>query len=266
MVEPGRVEALFALRREGRSLVGRDRIELLEAVDAHGSISKAARVMGMSYKAAWDALNVVNNLLPHPAIQAQVGGRQGGGARVTEEGYALIAGFRLLEERLGRVAAVLAGDGGGTFDPFALLWGIGMKTSVRNAFRCTVSEVKTGGVSAEVVMPLSSTSNLVAVITAESLRDLGIVPGSQVMALIKSSFVMLADADYGDRVSARNRVSGTIMHREDGLVNSEFTLDVGDGKSLTAVVTRDAADAMGLTVGNRAVALFKASHVILAVG
>lgn len=261
-----KIEAMLALRREGRPLVGRDRIELLQAVATHGSISKAAKAVGLSYKAAWDALNAVNNLLPRPAIVGQTGGRQGGGATVTAEGHALIAGFRLLEDRLGRVAAVLAGDGADNGDPLSLLWSLGMKTSARNAFRCTVVEVKPGEVNAEVVLRLSDSCTLAAVITRESLRDLGIAAGVSVMALVKSSFVMLAAGHDVPRVSARNRVAGTVSHREDGAVSSEITLDIGDGKSLTAVVTRDAADELGLRVGDGAVALFKASHVILAVG
>ncbi|MBC7953983.1 MAG: TOBE domain-containing protein [Rhodospirillaceae bacterium] len=261
----GKVEAMLALRREGRPLVGRDRIELLAAVATHGSITKAAKAVGLSYKAAWDALNAVNNLLPRPAILSQAGGRRGGGAVVTEDGHALIAAFRMLEERLGRVAATLAGDGAGTCDPLALLWSLGMKTSARNVFRCTVSEIKCGAVNAEVILRLSATSTLAAIITEESLNDLGIALGREVVALVKSSFVMLAPGDEPLRISARNRIAGTVTHREDGAVSTEFTLDIGDGKSITAMVTRDGAEEMGLKPGDRATALFKASHVILAV-
>lgn len=265
MTDGIKVEAMLALRREGRPLVGRDRIELLQAVDTHGSITKAAKSVGLSYKAAWDALNAVNNLLPSPAVVGQTGGRAGGGAKVTEEGHALIARFRLLEERLARVAAAVAGEDGAA-DPLSLLWSLGMKTSVRNAFRCTVVEVRPGAVNAEVIMQLSSSCTLTAIITMDSLHDLGITVGAQVMALIKSSFVMLAAGEDGTRISARNRVAGIVCDREDGAVSSEFTLDIGDGKRLTAIVTRDAAEEMDLKVGDPAVALFKASHVILAVG
>lgn len=261
----GKVEAMLALRREG-PLVGRDRIELLEAVETHGSITKAARAVGLSYKAAWDALNAVNNLLPRPAIQGQTGGKQGGGAKVTEDGKALIANFRLLEERLACVAEALAGEASGTNDPLSLLWSLGMKTSARNAFRCTVTEIKPGAVNAEIIMRLSASCSLTAIITMESLHDLGIAVGREVMALVKSSFILLAAGDDAPRISARNRVAGTVARREDGAVSTEFALDIGEGKSLIAVITRDGAEDLDLTPGDRAVALFKASHVILAVG
>lgn len=259
----GKVEAMLALRREGRPLVGRDRIDLLEAVATHGSISKAAKAVGLSYKAAWDALNAVNNLLPRPAIVSQAGGRHGGGAVLTEEGQALITSFRLLEDRLARVAATLSAVGAG--DSLSLLWSLGMKTSARNAFRCTVTEIRPGAVNNEVILRLSDAAALTAVITGESLRDLEITVGRQVMALVKSSFVLLAPAGQKLAISARNRIEGTVTRREDGAVNTEFVLDIGDGKSITAVVTRDAAEELGLNQGDRAVALFKASHVILAV-
>ncbi|RAU21019.1 molybdenum-dependent transcriptional regulator [Paramagnetospirillum kuznetsovii] len=259
-----KVEAILALRGGSRSPVGRDRIALLEAVATQGSITKAAQAVGLSYKAAWDALNAVNNLLPRPAVAAQTGGRNGGGAVVTEDGKALIEAFHLLEERLSRVAALFsAGDA--PIDPILLLRSLGMKTSARNAFRCTVTEIHQGSVNAEVILHLTDAVTLAATITDESLRDLAIVPGLAVTALVKASFVMLAIGEAVPSVSARNRILGTVAHREDGPVSCEITLDIGGGKVLTAVITRDGADELGLRVGARAWALIKASQVILAV-
>jgi molybdate transport system regulatory protein len=114
-------------------------------------------------------------------------------------------------------------------------------------------------------MRLSEAATLTAVITGESLRDLDIQVGREVMALVKSSFILLAAGTEAPKVSARNRIAGTVAHREDGPVSTEFTLDIGDGKTLAAVVTRDGAEELGLRPGDPAVALFKASHVILAV-
>lgn len=261
------MEAFLALRSGGRPVIGRDRIDLLDAVAVHGSITKAAKAVGLSYKAAWDALNAVNNLLPRPVVVGQAGGRKGGGAAVTEEGQALIAAFRLLEKRLTRVAAALAGmgEGEGAIDPIGLLWSLGMKTSARNVFRCTVTEVRRGEVNSEVIMQLSDSNTLAATLTTESVDDLGIAVDRPVVALVKSSFIMLARGGESLRVSARNRVAGTVIHRADGPVSTEFTLDIGGGKTITSVVTRDGADELDLHEGSEAVALFKASHVILAV-
>lgn len=105
---------------------------------------------------------------------------------------------------------------------------------------------------------------LVAIVTEESVRSLGLAPGTEVYALIKSSFVLLAPDGEVGRTSARNVLRGIVARREDGAVNSEIVLDLGAGLSIAAIVTRESAASLGLKVGERACALIKASHVILA--
>ena len=73
-----------------KPFVGRGRIESLRRIGEAGSISRAAKEMGMSYKQAWDAVDAMNNLAERP-VQRQVGGRHGGGTEVTDEGRRLIA-------------------------------------------------------------------------------------------------------------------------------------------------------------------------------
>lgn len=140
-----------------------------------------------------------------------------------------------------------------------------MKTSARNAFRCLVAEVKRGPVNTEVVLRLSEAATMAAIITSESVDDLGIEVGREVMALIKSTFILLSPGHEPPRTSARNQLVGTISRREDGPISSEIALDIGGGKTIFAVVTRDSADHLDLKLGDSACAMFKASHVILAV-
>lgn len=266
MESEGKVEAVLSLGGGRRSMVGRERIALLEAVGVHGSITRAAQAVGLSYKAAWDALDAINNLMPRPAVLGRTGGAKGGGATLTEDGQALIAAFRLIEGKLGRAAARLsAGEVGDLADPFSLLWSLGMKTSARNAYRCRVRAVHPGAVSTEVELDLTETTSLTALVTRESVTDLDIVPGREVMALIKASFVILAVGEDCPAVSARNRIKGVVAAREDGPVSSEIVLDIGAGRSLTAVITRDGAEELALAPGRTAWALIKASHVILLV-
>ena len=96
---------------------------LLEAVIEHGSISKAAKAAGFSYKTAWEAVAAVNNLLPTPAFVTKVGGGAGG-AEVTEAGRRLIAVFHKLEDRLTRISNLIAEEGLSGDDKF-LPWALG---------------------------------------------------------------------------------------------------------------------------------------------
>src|SRR5690606_25668415 len=77
-------------------------------------------------------------------------------------------------------------------------------------------------------------------------------------------FVILVPEQEAGRTSARNRLCGTVIARDDGAVNSELVLDIGGGMTIVAIITLESARALGLEVGDRACALVKASNVILA--
>jgi molybdate transport system regulatory protein len=260
------ISASLSLRKGAASPVGPERIALLEAIDAHGTISGAAKAAGLSYKGAWDAVQALNNLAATPLVATRAGGRQGGFAEVTAEGRAVIAAFHAVEAELAHVLAGLERRLAGGGEPLhTLLWSLGMKTSARNALRGVVERVTDGAVNAEVVLAIGEGAKIVAVITRQSAAALGLAPGRPAIALIKSSFVILAKGDEPLRTSARNSLPGTVARIERGAVNDEVAVDIGGGKSLTATVTHESAEALELAVGERVTALVKASHVILAV-
>ena len=140
-----------------------------------------------------------------------------------------------------------------------------MKTSARNALRGEVVETRLGAVNAEVRLKVSDFVEIVAIVTRESAEELDLSPGRAALALIKSSFVILAVGEGPLRTSARNCLSGVVIRHERGTVNDEVVLEIDDGMTITATVTRESADELGLEPGVRAKALIKASHVILAV-
>jgi molybdate transport system regulatory protein len=116
-----------------------------------------------------------------------------------------------------------------------------------------------------VALKVADETTLYAVLTRESVHELGLFPGREAIALIKASFVLIARAEEAQHTSARNRVLGTLARRNPGGVNTELTLDIGGGKTFTAVITSRSAEALGLEVGDGACALFDAAHVILAI-
>ena len=260
------VQAHLSFAAPHGSPLGRERIRLLEAVGREGSISAAARAIGVTYKAAWDAIDAMNNLFGRPLVGAQVGGRRGGGASLTPDGLRLIAIFHRLEGELARAFHALEPDLTGTgLTAAGLMWGFFMRTSARNALRGAVAAITDGAVNAEVALAVSEATTLRAIITRDSVRALGLFPGREATALIKSSFVILAPADEARHTSVGNRIEGVVARREDGAVNSEITLDIGDGKTLTAIITLRSAEALGFSPGSPACALIDPAHVILAI-
>jgi molybdate transport system regulatory protein len=83
------------LDREGR--IGPGKIQLLENIEACGSISAAGRAMDMSYKRAWDLVDEINRVCRQTAVERQTGGKHGGGAVLTPFGKSLIARYRKIE-------------------------------------------------------------------------------------------------------------------------------------------------------------------------
>jgi molybdate transport system regulatory protein len=77
--------------------IGPGKIELLEQIDACGSISAAGRALDMSYKRAWDLVDEVNRICRHAAVERQTGGKNGGGAALTPFGVSLVARYRKIE-------------------------------------------------------------------------------------------------------------------------------------------------------------------------
>lgn len=79
--------------------VGPGKVALLEAVEAHRSISAAAKALGMSYRRAWLLVDELNRSLKEPAVTAAAGGVHGGGTELTDVGRQLIVLYRRIEER-----------------------------------------------------------------------------------------------------------------------------------------------------------------------
>lgn len=258
------VMAQMLLDIEAQPNAGEGRIALLEAISEQGSIAGAARALDISYRTAWDMVVQLNNLSTGAVVTTSSGGRTGGAAHVTALGRQLIDAYRVIEDETAtmkdRVQRRLTGEG-----VDGLLRNITMRTTARNALRGTITRILHGQIDSEVILAVADVVEVAAMIPAYSVEDLGLAEGGEAIALIKSSFVILARDDNIGRTSARNRLSGVITRREDTAISSEIELDLGQGKILAAVVTRSSAESLGLVEGDRACALFKSSHVILAV-
>lgn len=91
------VQANFWLMVGEESLGGQGRIELLQRIHDSGSIRQAALAMGMSYRAAWGAVQTMEKRLGQPLVNRATGGKGGGGATLSAAGLRLIKAYRALE-------------------------------------------------------------------------------------------------------------------------------------------------------------------------
>ena len=250
------------------TLGGASRIALLAAIGETGSITSAAKAVGMSYKGAWDAVDAMNNLAGEPLVVRLTGGKGGGGTTLTPRAQKLIDTFRAVEREHRRFLE----RAGAAIEGFATDWDligrIGVKTSARNQLYGTVSHITRGSINDEVSLTLPGGHTIVAVLTHESTEALGLAVGAAAFALIKASWVVLFVEETGGaplKLSARNQLRGVVQNVKRGAVNAEVSLVLDGGAVVTAVVTNQSAASLGLAEGASAVAAFKASSVILGV-
>ncbi len=241
-----------------------DHLELLERIDASGSISAAANAMGMSYKAAWAAVEAINNLSEQPVVVRQPGGKHGGGTTLTEYGRRIVAAYRRLEKERERVLAHLNRILDDFDQYYRVIRRFNMQTTVRNQFLGKVKAIKTGPINAEVIVDIGGGDEIAAIVTQEGAEHLGLKPGVEVYALFKASWVILA-AENGLRATVRNRLCGTVARLQEGPINTEVVVELPGGKLIAAMITQEGVANLGIQVGSRVCALFKAAHVILAV-
>lgn len=245
------------------NLGGHGRVALLRAVAAQGSITQAARAVGMSYKAAWDALDAMDHVAGEPLVERSKGGRGGGSTRLTPRGQRLVERFAQIEQvhqRFVRLLSEQAGDLTAELDTLRLF---NMRTSARNQFFGTVTLVRAGAVNDEVELTLAGGARIVATLTRESTEALGLRTGLRAFALVKASSVLLAAGDAPLRVSARNQLAGTVAEVTPGAVNTEVVVEIAGGLRVAAIVTRASVAALDLAPGRPALALFDAASVIL---
>ncbi len=238
---------------------------LLAAIDSEGSITAAAKKIGLSYKAAWDAVDTMNNLAGEPLVQRITGGQRGGGANLTARAHELIRVYALLHAEHERFMARLATINDQASHNLEVIQHMMIDTSARNKLIGTVVAITPGAVNDEVTLELNRETHIVASITSESTQSLGLEPGKRALAFINASSVLIGQAGGNMRLSARNQLSGKVSRITEGAVNSEVCIELPTGHVIAAIISRESQASMGLETGQKAYAIFKASSVMLGV-
>ncbi|MBT8265986.1 MAG: LysR family transcriptional regulator [Bacteroidia bacterium] len=97
-----KIKSRIWIEADGNILLGEGRVSLLKAIAETGSLSKAAKKLGMSYKKAWALIDAINTRAAKPAIVTNIGGKGGGGATLTPYGATLIEVFEKINKNCWR--------------------------------------------------------------------------------------------------------------------------------------------------------------------
>jgi molybdate transport system regulatory protein len=140
-----------------------------------------------------------------------------------------------------------------------------LRTSARNMLPGIVTSIVHGPVSAEVGILVNDRIVIDALVTNSSVDRLGLHPGGEAIALIKSTFVTLFHDLPGLDLPAHNQIGGRIKQMIPGAAETEVVIDIGGGAELAAVIASRDVGGLALATGVAVVAGFKASHIIIAV-
>lgn len=270
------------------------RLDILRGIARSGSISQAAREAGVSYKAAWQALDTLSNLAGVELVQRAVGGAGGGGARITEAGQWLLQAAAALDEARQAVLARLPPLGATTPSGSAptapvmaasavpALSALGLRTSMRNQLPAQVRQLRREGAVVVADLTLSGGADLSARLTRESAQLLGLQAGLDVLALCKATAVRVGPvagpgavgaleepanqagvADAADVAHERpTALQGQVLRATRAGVAQEVVLALAGGLQLVGFSTPGRA----LRRGSQVQAWISPSAVVLALG
>lgn len=136
-----------------------------------------------------------------------------------------------------------------------------MKLSARNQFAGKVVKISTGIVNSVVKVELPKGGVITSTVTNEAVEELGLVEGSEAVAVIKATSVILSTNAQG--LSARNKLSGKVIQINEGAVNSVVKVELSNGEKLSSTVTIEAVKELGLNEGSDVTAVVKATDVML---
>ncbi|MBV4488644.1 TOBE domain-containing protein [Pseudomonas sp. SWRI153] len=234
------------------------RIALLQHIAEQGSITRAAKSAGLSYKAAWDAIDELNNLAHKPLVERAVGGKGGGGARLSSEGQRVLRLYQKLQVLQAQVleAAEDASD-------LDLLGRLMLRTSARNQLHGTVVAIQAQGRNDLIRLELAEGIGLDAQITHDSTLHLQLQTGTEVVALIKAGWLELLGHDQS-ATPGHNVLRGTleaILDAEDG--PSEVRISLPNGPTLCALAEPLHLRGHGLAVGQTVKVQCSPSNVLI---
>lgn len=258
------------LEQGAHLLGGTDRIALLEAIHDKGSMSQAAKVVGISYKTAWDRVQDMSNTAGHSLVERTAGGSGGGGTVLTAHALALIQAFRHIEQAHERILAELGKSLAQPQEVLKTLSMLALRTSARNQLVGTVVRVHAAEVDAlvELVLPGSASTKadtLWVSVTMGSVKDLKIAKGVQAVALIKAPAVQLALPKSTKVAAMRNRLPGQVAAIHAGSTHTEVQVRLRGGQTMVATLGSPQAMRLKLAEGSEVVVTFQESAAILGV-
>lgn len=255
-------EILLTLKLHGNLFADPRRIALLKQIAHTGSISQGAKLAGISYKSAWDAVNEMNQLTDNLLVERATGGKGGGGAYLTAYGNRLIQLYDLLKVIQQKAFDVLQDD---TIPLDSLLGAIArfsLQTSARNQLFGTIDTNHQNSLPECITVLLADGKTRInASLTQQSISRLQLTQGKEVLSLIKAPLI---DLHIQPVTESDNCLSGRVISVNRSEQRSEILLKLDGGETLCSTISNQKADKLSPQPEQQFWATFSAESVIIA--
>lgn len=259
------------LQSGSQLLGGADRVALLEAIHETGSMTQAAKAVGISYVTAWDRVQDMNNATGQALVNRTTGGSGGGGTVLTPYALELIFAFRQIEQVHAQVLQQLTQSLANPGEVLKSLSRLGLRTSARNQLAGTITHMRSGEVDSLIELRLPGTApdkvgdTLRVSITTGSLKALGLRKGMQAVALLKAPAVHLTLPDTLEDLAMHNSLRGTVTAIQKGPAHTEVQLRLQGGQTLVSKAESRHVRELRLAEGSEVRAQFHDHAIILGV-
>jgi molybdate transport system regulatory protein len=138
-----------------------------------------------------------------------------------------------------------------------------MNISARNQLKGKIVSIQEGTVNGMVALKTDGGDTFTSTISKEAVKELGLAPGKEAIAVIKATEVMIGLGEM--KLSARNQLAGEIVNVQEGAVNAIVTVKTDGGSTLYATISMLGIKELGIAPGVKAKAVIKATSVMIAV-
>ncbi|MGF1764199.1 TOBE domain-containing protein [Aliivibrio kagoshimensis] len=256
------LNALLTLSQGKKQFANPRRIALLEQIAVTGSISQGAKLAGISYKAAWDAVNDMNNALSLPVVQSEKGGKGGGGATLTEFGERLLKVYSITAQVQEMALEALLDDSIAMNSLLDVMAHFSLTTSARNQLTGQISAIESHGLNDHITVVLASGQKVETLVTHASAQKLQLALNNSILLLFKAPVVSITHSPPTGEV--HNCLNGELLTMKELGENVELVLDIGGNDKVHSVMAITQLTTIPLELGQTYYGCFEFNQVIIA--
>lgn len=256
------LKALLTLNVADKLFANPKRIRLLQKIDETGSLSQGAKLAGISYKSAWDAVHAMNQELSAPVVHSEKGGKGGGGAELTHFGRRLLKVYEITGTVQNMALKALLDESVPMNSMLDVMAHFSLKTSARNQLTGMITSIESRGLNDIISVKLSSQQAVNISITHTSCKNLNLQLNQSILLLLKAPAITISKVILNNE--GKNCIKGKLINIEALSDVVELTLDINGNDIMYAVMETHSFQETQLSLNDECFACFDISQAIIA--